>query len=215
MLSRLSQSKTKSPSEVRLVEVLDAYLAAAQEGNAPARDVLLAEHPELAEDLEACLASLEFIRQASLITPPFVADDEAVEASEGEAGIGDLGDFRLIAEVGRGGMGVVYEAVQRSLNRRVALKVLPFAAAMDPTQLRRFQTEALAAAQLHHTHIVPVYSVGCERGVHYYAMQFIEGQTLAQAIAERRRLEEPPPPIGESSVRRGSPGTRSGRRRNG
>ena len=83
-------------------------------------------------------------------------------------------------------MGVVYEAVQRSLNRRVALKVLPFAAAMDPTQLRRFQTEALAAAQLHHTHIVPVYSVGCERGVHYYAMQFIEGQTLAQAIAERQ-----------------------------
>jgi tetratricopeptide (TPR) repeat protein len=72
----------------------------------------------------------------------------------------------------------------------VALKVLPFAAAMDPTQLRRFQTEALAAAQLHHTHIVPVYSVGCERGVHYYAMQFIEGQTLAQAIAERRRLKE-------------------------
>ena len=85
-------------------------------------------------------------------------------------------------------MGVVYEAVQRSLNRRVALKVLPFAAAMDPTQLRRFQTEALAAAQLHHTNIVPVYSVGCERGVHYYAMQFIEGQTLAQAIAERRRF---------------------------
>ena len=64
---------------------------------------------------------------------------------------------------------------------------------MDPTQLRRFQTEALAAAQLHHTHIVPVYSVGCERGVHYYAMQFIEGQTLAQAIAERRRLEAQPP----------------------
>ena len=72
---------------------------------------------------------------------------------------------------------------------------------MDPTQLRRFQTEALAAAQLHHTHIVPVYSVGCERGVHYYAMQFIEGQTLAQAIAERQadwkrhtvaRVSEPP-----------------------
>ena len=192
-MTRLSQSKTKSPSEVRLVEVLDAYLAAAQEGTAPAREELLAEHPELAEDLEACLASLEFIRQASLTAPPLVADSKAVEASEGETGIGDLGDFRLIAEVGRGGMGVVYEAVQRSLNRRVALKVLPFAAAMDPTQLRRFQTEALAAAQLHHTHIVPVYSVGCERGVHYYAMQFIEGQTLAQAIAERRRLEDPPP----------------------
>jgi hypothetical protein len=197
--SRLSISKSKSASEVRLVQVLDAYLAAAQEGTAPARGVLLAEYPELAEDLEACLASLEFIRQASLTTPPLVDDLKSMEASEGAAGIGELGDFRLIAEVGRGGMGVVYEAVQRSLNRRVALKVLPFAAAMDPTQLRRFQTEALAAAQLHHTHIVPVYSVGCERGVHYYAMQFIEGQTLAEAIAERRRLEALPPPGGRGA----------------
>ncbi len=74
--SRLTQSKPKSPSEFRLVEVLDAYLAAAQEGRAPARDELLAEHPELAEDLEACLASLEFIRQASLTAPPLVADSQ-------------------------------------------------------------------------------------------------------------------------------------------
>ena len=180
----------REPQE-HLVEVLDAYMAAAQEGRAPARDELLADYPDLAEDLEACLASLEFIRQASLTPPPLVTDSKAVDVEPGEPGIGDLGDFRLIAEVGRGGMGVVYEAVQRLLNRQVALKVLPFAAAMDKIQLRRFQTEALAAAQLHHTHVVPVYSVGCERGVHYYAMQFIEGQTLAQAIAERRRLEDP------------------------
>ena len=128
-----------------------------------------------------------------MTAPPLFADGNGAHVRDNEAGIGDLGDFRLIAEVGRGGMGVVYEAMQLSLNRRVALKVLPFAAAMDPTQRRRFQTEALAAAQLHHTHIVPVYSVGCERGVHYYAMQFIEGQTLAQVIAERRRLEGPMP----------------------
>jgi len=100
-------------------------------------------------------------------------------------------------------MGVVYKAVQRSLNRRVALKVLPLAAAMDPTQLRRFQTDALATTQLHHTHIVLVYSVGCERGVHYYAMQFTEGQTLAQAITERRRLEQPP--RDSAPARHGSP----------
>ena len=65
--------------------------------------------------------------------------------------------------------------------RRVALKVLPFAATLDPRQLQRFQNEAQAAASLHHEHIVPVYGVGCERGVHYYAMQFIDGQTLAAA----------------------------------
>ena len=74
--SKVTQSKPTTASEVRLVEVLDAYLAAAQEGTAPARDELLAEHPELAEDLEACLASLEFIRQASLTAAPLVADSE-------------------------------------------------------------------------------------------------------------------------------------------
>jgi tetratricopeptide (TPR) repeat protein len=187
--SRLIPSQTSTASEARLVEVLDAYLAAAEEGRAPSREELLAEHPELAEKLETCLASLEFIRRASLSATPLVLTPKAEDANDGDPGLGDLGDFRIVREVGRGGMGVVYEAVQRSLNRRVALKVLPFAAAMDPTQLRRFHTEALAAAQLHHTHIVPVYSVGCERGVHFYAMQFIEGQTLAQAIGERRRME--------------------------
>src|SRR5438093_4381202 len=80
-------------------------------------------------------------------------------------------------------MGIVYEAEQISLGRRVALKVLPYAATMDPKQLQRFKNEAKAAASLKHEHIVPIYAVGCERGVHYYAMEFIEGQTLAQLIA--------------------------------
>src|SRR6516162_1354863 len=87
-----------------------------------------------------------------------------------------------------GGMGVVYEAEQISLGRRVALKVLPFAAALDARQLQRFKNEAQAAAQLHHSNIVPVYAVGCERGVHYYAMQFIDGQTLAAVIRDLRPL---------------------------
>ncbi len=95
-------------------------------------------------------------------------------------------------------MGIVYEAIQVSLNRRVALKVLPFASALDPHQLRRFQIEAQAAAQLHHTSIVPVFSVGCERGVHFYAMQYIEGRTLAALIQERRdaarAINSPLPP---------------------
>jgi tetratricopeptide (TPR) repeat protein len=94
-----------------------------------------------------------------------------------------LGDFRVGREVGRGGMGVVYEAEQVSLGRRVALKVLPSAAALDARQLQRFQNEARAAAQLQHPHIVPVLAVGCEAGVHYYAMQFIDGHSLAERIA--------------------------------
>ena len=106
------------------------------------------------------------------------------EPDDPPAGLGELGDFRLLREVGRGGMGVVYEAEQISLRRRVALKVLPFAAAIDPRRLQRFKTEALAAAHVQHEKIVPVHAVGCERGVHYYAMQFIEGQSLAALIAE-------------------------------
>jgi serine/threonine protein kinase len=100
-----------------------------------------------------------------------------------------LGDFRILREVGRGGMGVVYEAEQLSLRRRVALKVLPFAATLDPRQLQRFQLEARAAACLHHTNIVPIHAVGTERGVPFYAMQFIEGQSIADLIRDLRRLD--------------------------
>src|SRR6185295_5069676 len=95
----------------------------------------------------------------------------------------ELGDYQILREIGRGGMGVVYEAMQLSLQRRVALKVLPFAATMDARHLKRFQNEARAAASLEHPHIVAVYGVGCERGVHYYAMKLIDGQSLAQVIA--------------------------------
>lgn len=101
----------------------------------------------------------------------------------------ELGDFRIVREVGRGGMGVVYEAEQISLRRQVALKVLPFAAILDQRQLNRFKNEAHAAAMLHHTNIVPVYGVGCERGVHYYAMQYIDGYSLAEVIRDLRQLD--------------------------
>ena len=100
-----------------------------------------------------------------------------------------LGEFDVVRELGRGGMGVVYEAVQTSLNRRVALKVLPLAATLDPRQLQRFRNEARAAASLHHEHIVPVYGVGSDRGVHYYAMQLVDGRPLADLV--RRRHAEP------------------------
>src|SRR4029077_14426425 len=114
--------------------------------------------------------------------------------SSGEALPDPLGDFRIVRELARGGMGVVYEAVQLSLARRVALKVLPFAATLDARHLQRFKTEAQAAALLHHTNIVPVYAVGCERGVHFYAMQLIEGQSLAALIVQLLRQAGLPTP---------------------
>ena len=102
---------------------------------------------------------------------------------------GAIGSFQINREIGRGGMGVVYEATEAILNRRVALKVLPPAALMDDLQIRRFRNEAAAAAQLVHPNIVPVYSVGSDRGVHFYAMQLIDGQNIAQVIGSiRERL---------------------------
>ena len=97
-----------------------------------------------------------------------------------------LGDFRLGREIGRGGIGVVYEAVQISLGRRVAVKVLPPASLLDPRQLRRFEIEAQAAAALQHPNIVPVFAYGRERGVPYFAMRLIEGRNLAEVVSERR-----------------------------
>nr|WP_261360760.1 protein kinase [Aeoliella straminimaris] len=100
---------------------------------------------------------------------------------------GTLGDFRVLGELGRGGMGTVYEAEQISMGRRVALKVLPFAALAQQNALQRFRNEVRAAAALDHPHIVSVYSVGEERGIHYYAMQLVCGQSLANLILQLRR----------------------------
>ncbi len=105
--------------------------------------------------------------------------------------LSEIGDYRIVREVGRGGMGVVYEAEQISLGRRVALKVLPRHVAEDRRALDRFQREAKAAARLHHTNIVPVFEVGREGDVAFYAMQFIQGQGLDQVIDELRRLRDP------------------------
>jgi serine/threonine protein kinase/WD40 repeat protein len=174
----------------RLAEVLDAYLAA-QEGDAPPDvDEFLARYPDLADELRECLASLAFIRRAGNLS---VAGEAA---AEGQTAGGVLGDFRILREVGKGGIGLVYEAEQISLRRRVALKVLPFAATMDPRHLQRFHNEAQAAACLHHTNIVPVHFVGCERGVHFYAMQFIDGQPLSDLIRQLRGLEQKAPTPG-------------------
>jgi serine/threonine protein kinase/WD40 repeat protein len=171
--------------DARLVQVLDSYLAALQAGNAPDKQELLARHPELADDLEACLASLAFVRSAAVRPPPA---EPAADGQTNEYQNRVLGDYRILREIGRGGMGVVYEAEQISLGRPVALKVLPFAAVLDTRQLNRFKNEAHAAAQLHHTNIVPVFSVGSERGVHYYAMQYIEGQPLSKVVRELRQI---------------------------
>jgi eukaryotic-like serine/threonine-protein kinase len=168
--------------EALMGQVVDDFLERLRRGERPEIEDYVRRHPPLATVLRQMLPALELVQQAP-------GEDAVAEASPAEIRPeGPLGDYRILREIGRGGMGVVYEAVQISLGRRVALKVLPFAAALDGKQLQRFKNEAQAAAQLHHTNIVPVHGVGCERGVHFYAMQFIEGQSLAEVIRELRLL---------------------------
>jgi serine/threonine protein kinase len=164
--------------ESLVAQVVDDFLARQKRGEQPDPTEYAARHPHAAGVLREVLAALQVVGLSSAagLTPG------SGVPGEGGAATGTLGDFRIVREVGRGGMGVVYEAEQISLGRRVALKVLPFAATMDPRQLQRFLNEARAAASLHHEHIVPVYAVGQERGVHHYAMQFIDGKSLAELM---------------------------------
>ena len=144
---------------------------------------------DLAEGEEAmALVQIESLKPANDATGAF----EPAAASPDSTRPERLGEYRILREVGRGGMGVVYEAEQVSLGRRVALKVLPPHALLNPTYLERFRREAKAAAKLHHTNIVPVFGVGEEEGVHFYAMQFIRGEGLDRVLHDLRRLRHAP-----------------------
>lgn len=178
----------------RIVQAAREYLAELESGRAPNRAAYVARFPELAAALVECFDSIEFAHHSARAIHP----NRPVPQAEYPAN--PLGDFQIVREIGRGGMGVVYEAVQLSLGRRVALKVLPFASALDDKHLQRFKTEAAAAAQLHHTNIVPVYYVGHERGVHFYAMQLIDGRSLDSVIDELRADEAGLPVSADAST---------------
>ena len=143
-------------------------------------------YPDIEPALTDCLKGWELLHRNGIqdqISDPKHFEDNVHQ------GIA-LGEFKLLHEIGRGGMGVVYEAVQLSLGRRVAVKVLPFAAALDQQHLQRFKNEAQAAAQLNHKNIVSVIAVGTERGVHFYAMQLIEGASLNELIEHLRLFKK-------------------------
>src|SRR5262249_37718588 len=141
-----------------LDDLIESLTARLQAGEPVDIDEVAKRYPEYSERLRRLLPALMMMKDFGDSSPPEL---EAIGASGQSSAPRVLGDFRIVREIGRGGMGVVYEAQQLSLDRRVALKVLPLAAAMDSKQLQRFQLEAHAAACLHHTNIVPVHAVGC------------------------------------------------------
>ena len=174
---------TEAPLAEWIAQVGDRIAA----GEPVALESLGAECPADVEKLRSLIPALQMLAR---LRPKPDAREEC--GSLEQTALADfephtyLGDFRTVGILGRGGMGVVYEAFQISLNRPVALKILPIGLADDPRKVKRFQLEAQAAASLHDPHIVPVYLVGSENGVHFYVMQLIEGRTLADLITELR-----------------------------
>ena len=153
-----------------------------QAGLRPDVALMAEKYPELAEEVSELVPAFTMLEDIGQEPPDSPADVSETGTL--------LGDYRIVREIGRGGMGVVYEAWQISLERRVALKVLPFAAVLDRKQLQRFKNEARIAAQLVHQSIVPVHAVGSDRGVHFFAMQYVDGRTLSRLIDELRDLGE-------------------------
>ncbi len=165
----------------RLGTLADEFTARLRRGERPRVADYVAANPDLATELHDLLppiAALEQLKTHHLVSTGRI----------GFLGLPTdrLGDFRIVREIGRGGMGIVYEAQQESLGRRVALKTLPHAALLSPRQLERFQREAETASQLQHPNIVPIHAVGADAGVHYFAMPRIDGASLDRAIAALR-----------------------------
>ena len=168
-------------AESQLVAPMESYLERLEAGDAIDPDEFVKAYPEIADELRSLISGLRFLHSASPKLAHLDQDASAVPTNSET-----LGDFRLLHQIARGGMGAVYEAEQLSLKRRVAIKILPFAGMLNANQLQRFKNEALAAASLQHPNIVNAFFVGHERGVHFYAMRLIEGHSLAEIIFSLR-----------------------------
>src|SRR3954454_20855727 len=168
----------------RFEELAEEFAARCRRGERPGLQEYIDRCPGLADEIRALFPALVEVERAEEHQPGRLTEAVALPP------LHHLGDYRILREVGRGGMGVVYEAEQVSLGRRVALKVLPRQVSSDLKTLARFRREARSAGQLHHTNIVPVFEVGKAGEVSYYAMQFIQGQGLDLIIDELRRLKE-------------------------
>jgi WD40 repeat protein/serine/threonine protein kinase len=165
-------------------QIVDEFVEAFRQGKDPSVEEFAQRYPEHAAEIRGVLPALMLMEKAKS------ADDTPGQRQARAIPLQQLGDYQILREVGRGGMGVVYEAQQLSLGRHVAIKVLPATALLDARQLGRFQREARAAAKLHHTNIVPVFGVGEQGGLHYFVMQFIPGLGLNVVLDELRHLRQ-------------------------
>ncbi len=165
----------EKPDDSKHADVLDEYLRRLHAGEQVDREGIMNDNPELGSALD-CLELLD--RMAPECTQPQEAAEQMSED------LGDFGEYELLEEIGRGGMGVVYKARQKSLDRTVAIKMVLGGRLCSPEHLQRFQLEARATARLEHPHIVHIHEVGLYEGRHYFAMQYIDGVNLSQRIGQ-------------------------------
>lgn len=169
-------------------------------GDNPQIEDYCRNHPDHADMIRSVFPSIQIVERANQREEQHRRSSESSPSQRALVSMPQaLGDFRLIREIGRGGMGVVYEAEQKSLKRHVALKVISVLIAGSEKQLKRFRREAESAAGLHHSNIVPVYGIGEDHGLQYYAMQLIDGVTLSD-IVRHLRISPPPATVNSSQV---------------
>jgi serine/threonine protein kinase len=178
-----SSSDQRGPVEL----LADEFLARCKRGEKPTIKEYCAQHPELADEIRVVFEALLMVEDLKPGSADVIGSFGEPVKADGKR-LEQVGDYRILCEIGRGGMGVVYEAEQQALGRRVALKVLPRTSAGDGSAQVRFQREARAAARMHHTNIVPVFDVGQDGDYLYYAMQLIHGQGLDLVIEDLKRL---------------------------
>ncbi len=177
---------TDQDISVLIDSILDEALQCVRRGEIFEIERYCQRYPALADELRLMLPALTMLE-----TPLLESSRPAPFGSVTSPSIPvSLADFRILSEIGRGAMGVVYEAIQIPLARRVALKVMSHAGSSSVSQPLRFQREAEIAARLHHTNIIPVFEAGEANGIVYYAMQLIEGSNLQQLIAASEHAEQ-------------------------
>jgi serine/threonine protein kinase len=181
--SSVATDDDRDPVDVAADEFADRY----RNGEYPSVTEYVQRFPDQAEELKELLPAVAMMEQLKQKEESRI---DSIERQSVISGLQQLGDFRIIREIGHGGMGVVYEAEQESLGRHVALKVLSPATFDSPKSIRRFRREAETVARLHHTNIVPVFGVGDEKGLHYYVMQLIEGEPLNEVVTGLRSESE-------------------------
>ena len=182
-------------------ELADEFVLKFRSGQSPSIEHYAQAYPQHAAMIRSIFPSLMIVEKVSAkVTNESIAPTLSATCSDPTQLVPKaFDDFEILHCIGRGGMGVVYEAIQGSLQRRVALKVIHAQASASPRSRERFRREAESAAGLHHTNIVPVYGSGEDHGLQYYAMQLIHGSTLADVIVSlRARLGESVPgePLG-------------------